>query len=572
MELADLKKAGEAPEWMQEPGFETLRNGYLLPNETPNQMYRRVANSAAKYLKMPELANKFYSYMIKNYLCLASPVCSNAGTDRGLPISCFGSAVPDTLSGIFMSYHETAMLSKHGGGTSKYWGLLRGRGELIKGNGSSDGIIPWLKTEESTIQSVSQGGVRRGSAAQYLPIESPDIEEFIDIRRNTGDIARRCQANSFHHGVSIPDSFMSDCVNGNTKSRSLWEKILTARIEMGEPYLFFRDTVNNNNPEGYKRNGLSVKASNLCTEITLHSDEEHTFVCCLSSLNLARWDEWKDTDLVETAIYFLDGIMEEFISKASNIVGFEKAVRFAKKSRALGLGVLGWHTLLQSKMIPFESFEAMKLNNEIFRTIDERSLIASKRLGSEQGIPEWCIDTRNSHRLSVAPTYSNALISGGLSQGIEPIVANVFAMKTAKGTFITKNRNLERLLEAKGKNTQEVWDQINNRMGSVAGLDFLSEEERSVFLTARELDQMSIIRQAAQRQKYIDQSQSVNLFFAAPDGLGETDRKKLGEYVHNVHWQAWELGLKTLYYCRPSAVLSGDKVYREEGDCRSCEG
>lgn len=572
MNLDELKEAGEAAAWTTESAFLTLSDGYLLDNETPRDMYTRVSNSVAKYLKKPELAAKFFDYMWKNWLCLSTPVAANAGTTRALPISCFGSAINDNLSDIFLSYHETAMLAKNGGGTSKYWGDLRQRGSDVGKNGKSDGIIPWLKTEESTIQSVSQGGVRRGSSAQYLPIESNDIEEFIDIRRPSGDINRRCQASSFHHAVCISDDFMNKCKDGDAKSRQLWEKILTARIETGEPYIFFRDTVNRNKPEAMS--GRLIKASNLCSEICLPSDADHTFVCCLSSLNLARYDEWKDTDLIQTAIWFLDGIMSEFIDRAKSILGLEKAVRFAEKSRALGLGVLGWHTLLQSKMIPFESFKAMQLNNEIFSLIDVESNKATRELAVEYGEPEWCkgFGVRNLTRLAVAPTYSNSIISGGMSQGIEPIAANSFSQKTSKGTFINKNKALKALLEAKGKDSPEVWDNITVNDGSVSKLSFLSDNEKAVFSTAKEINQFSIISQAAQRQKYIDQSQSLNLFFANPNTLAEVDRKKLGKYIHKVHMSAWELGVKTLYYCRSSSILTGDSVYREESDCKACEG
>lgn len=572
MNLEELKQSGEAPLWLTDESFTMLSNGYLLPGETPRQMYRRVAGTVAKYLNKPNLEHKFFEYIWRNWLCLSTPVAANSGTARALPISCFGSAVSDNLSDIFMSYHETAMLSKYGGGTSKYWGNLRDRGAIVTGNGKSDGIIPWMKVEESTIQSVSQGGVRRGSSASYLPVESNDIDEFLDIRRAKGDISRRCQSPNFHHGVCISDEFMKNCEKGDSSSRGIWNKILTTRIETGEPYLFFKDTVNRLKPEAMA--GKPILASNLCNEIYLPSDTDHTFVCCLSSLNLARYDEWKDTDLIQASIWFLDGIISEFIDKASHMKGLEKAVRFSIKSRALGLGVLGWHSLLQSKMIPFESFQAMQLNNEIFRLIDTESKKATRELAKEYGEPEWCkgYGIRNITRLAIAPTYSNSIISGGLSQGIEPLVANIFAQKTAKGTFIRKNKMLERILIEKGKNTLEVWDGINTNDGSVKKLDFLSDVEKEVFATAKEINQFSIINQAAQRQQYIDQGQSVNLFFMAPEGLDELSRKKLGMYVHKVHWSAWTSGLKGLYYCRSTAILSGDGVYREEGSCKTCEG
>lgn len=571
--LEELKAAGEAPEWLNDEGFQTLRKGYLLPGESPRAMYRRVSNSAARYLGRPELADRFYELIDNNWLCPATPVASNAGTLRGLPISCYGMTVPDSLDGIYMSYHETAMLTKGGGGIGKYWGSIRGKGSAISGGGVSDGIVPWLKVEEATLQSTAQAGVRRGSGAQYLDIESPDIDEFIELRRNTGDISRRCLSNNFHHAVCITDDFMQRCMNGEKKAQDLWIKILTARLETGEPYLMFKDTANRAAPLCYKANRLDIPTSQLCNEIYLHTDEDHTFVCCLSSMNLARWDEWKDTDAVELAIWFLDGIMEEFIDKAKELKGFERAVRFARKGRALGLGVLGWHTLLQSKMIPFESFEAMQLNAEIFRTMDSRSLAASKELAAVFGEVEWTtgFGVRNTHRMAVAPTVSNSLISGGVSQGIEPLIANYYAQKGAKGTFIRKNRSLQALLEQKGKDTFDTWEQINKDGGSVRNLPFLSADEKEVFATAREINQFAVVKQAAQRQQWIDQGQSVNLFFQTGTDLDTTSRKRLGAYIHEVHLEAYTSGLKGLYYLRPTSVLQGDQIYREGSECKSCE-
>lgn len=917
MTLEELIESGEANFWLTSEGLDTLSRGYLLPGETPRGMYRRVANSVASYLKKPELANKFYEYIDKNWLCLATPVASNCGTTRGLPISCFAMQAPDTLEGIYQSFTESAMLTKYGGGIAKSWSNLRQRGSLIGGNGVSDGIIPWLKVEDSTLQSTSQGGVRRGSGAQYLDINSNEIEEFLDIRRASGDASRRCLSNNFHHAVVVDDSFMQRCKIGDLEARTLWEKILLTRLETGEPYILFKDTANREAPPMYAEHGLTITCSNLClsgdtlvltdkgpreisdlvgqtvniwdgkewvsnssfrmtddsaelleitlrdgsvfkctpyhkfyvnehemkasdlqegqyldysqpskpdsgkkvdgaylkgfliaegthtqdrpllwvystkyscterliksaeevkegkartnvitkvglvdtgrnrkqltglairkeellpwttdykrhfpldvytwddqsqseflaglfdgdgcvsksgesrcyqiasihknfldglrdflktkgvyscvslmrkggkcdfndgygeyntkdafrlsisnisarklsslvsfsrvynfdpdfvgykgtpvfrqiksvkklegkfpvyctnvpsthkfllgngvisgncSEIILPVDDHHTFVCCLSSLNLARWDEWKDTDLIETAIWFLDGVMEEFISKARNIYGFERSVRFAEKSRALGLGVLGWHTFLQARMIPFESFQAMQLNNEIFKTIKERATKATQDLALEYGEVEWTkgFGVRNMNLTAVAPTMSNSLISGGVSQGIEPLIANYYAQKTAKGTFIRKNRQLEALLEQKGHNTFDVWEQINTDSGSVKNLSCLTDEEKAVFATAREINQFAIVRQAAQRQKYIDQGQSVNLFFAAPNEITDEERKKLGKYIHKVHWEAWESGLKSLYYLRASAILKGDAVYREESECLSC--
>lgn len=489
--------------------------------------------------------------------------------------NCYASSVADNLDSIFKSFHEIAMLTKHGGGCGTYWGRLRQRGDLIGGsNGHSEGIIPWLKVMESTLESTSQGGVRRGSGAQYLDISSNEIEDFIDIRRPTGDSSRRCHSINFHHAVCIDDGFMKDCLNGNKKARSIWDRLLNTRHEMGQPYIMNKDIANRLAPDCYKKNNLTIETSNLCNEVYLYTDPEHTFVCCLSSLNVARYDEWKDTDLIETAIWFLDGIMEEFIHKAESLPGFQHAINSAKKGRPLGLGQLGWHTFLQIRGVPFESFEAMQLNAEIARTIDERSLKATQQLALEYGEPEWCkgFGMRNTHRIAIAPTISNSLISGGVSQGIEPIAANYFAQKGAKGTFIRKNRQLEQLLDKKGKNSFDIWEEINNNAGSVKNLDFLTADEKEIFATAREINQFAIIRQASQRQQWIDQGQSVNLFFSAPENINDDkQRKKLGNYIHEVHLLAWELGLKGLYYLRPTAVLKGDNIYREDSDCKACE-
>ena len=575
MTLADLKKQGEAPEFLTAEAFDTLSKGYLLAGETPKDAYKRVSRSVAKHLKKPELEKKFFDYIWKNWLCLASPVVSNCGSERGLPISCFGQSVNDSLSDIFMSYHESAMLSKYGGGIGKYWGDVRGRGEVITGNGFSEGVIPWLKNEDTNISSVSQGGVRRGASANYLPIWHPDADEFLDVRRQTGDDSRRCRSTQFHHGLVVSDDFMKKVETGDPGARKLWSKTLKTRTEMGEPYLMFSDNANNQAPQWYKDKGLTIKTSQLCNEIFLFNDKDHTFVCCLSSLNLARYDEWKDSDLVQTSIWFLDGVMEEFISKAKTIKGFEKAVRFSEKSRALGLGVLGWHTLLQNKNIPFDSFDAMMLNKEIFSKMQTRSLEATKDLALEYGEPEWCkgYGIRNTHCLAVAPTMSNALISGGVSQGVEPIVANVYAQKTAKGTYLRKNPALDALLTSKNMNNLDVWNKINSDRGSVKNLDFLSAEEKDTFKTAREINQFAIIRQAAQRQRFIDQGQSINLFFTVPENINDSEtKKKLGKYIHQVHFEAWQSGLKGLYYLRNESPLRGDAIYQDSSDCKACEG
>lgn len=575
-QLESLKERGEAPEWLQEEGYQTLCKGYLLEGETPKDMYKRVARAAKNAMNYPDsIEQQIFQYIWNNWICLSTPVAANLGTDRALPISCFGQSVADKTHKIFDSYKETAMLTKYGGGIGKYWGDVRGRGAKISKGGTSEGIIPWLKIEESVISAVSQSGVRRGASASYLPIEHSDGEEFIDIRRQTGDISRRCLSTSFHHGITITDNFMNEALTGNVKNRNLFEQLLKARVETGEPYVVFIDNANKNLPAAYTNNGLKVKTSQLCSEIFLTNDEDHTFVCCLSSLNLARYDEWRTTNVIQIAVYLLDAVMEEFIQKSSKIEGFENSHRFAVKSRALGLGVLGWHTYLQKNLIPFDSMEAMTKNAEIFRLIDKNSKEASRELAVTYGEPEWCKGTgmRNTHLVAVAPTVSNSLISGGVSQGIEPIVSNIFMQKSAKGNFIRKNPGLEALLESKGFNTFEVWQSINENNGSVKHLKQLNDVEREVFQTAREINQFAIVRQAGQRQRWIDQGASVNLFFTVPTELNDLDlKKKLGKYIHEVHLEAWRLGVKSLYYCRTESPIKGDNVYREASDCKACEG
>ncbi len=563
LSLDELKNAGEAPIWLKDEGYRTLQGGYLLPNETPKGLYWRVATAAASYYEnAEELSHKFFDIMWKNWLCLASPIASNMGTDRGLPISCNSIHVKDSVDNIFMKSHELAMLSKNGAGVGVYFGDIRGRGASIKGNGKSEGIVPWAKLMDQTTVSVSQGSTRRGASAIYLPIDHLDIEEFLDIRRPTGDANRRCL--NINHGVCISDEWMESMLAGDKNKRHTWQELLLNRVETGEPYIFFSDNVNKNNPECYKANGLDVKTSNICSEITLYTDPDHSFVCCLSSLNLVRYDEWKDTDTVNLTVRFLDAVLEEYIRKTEGKSGLEASRRSAIKGRAIGIGVLGWHTLLQERMIPFDSFDAMQLNALIFKNIRTKAEAETAVLAKELGEPEWCrgFNRRNTHLLAVAPTVSNSTISGGHSAGIEPLAANVYSQKSAKGTFIRRNPTLERLLETKGESTPEIWNSINAMAGSVQHLTCLTAEEKEVFLTARELNQHAIVKLAAQRQRYVDQAQSVNLFFA-----GNSSAK----YIHEVHLAAWKSGLKTLYYLRSDGVIRGDLASRSEAECKACE-
>lgn len=564
MTLLELKESGQAPIWMEEEGYKTLQGGYLLPGETPKGMYNRVAQAAGGYYEdNVRWTEKFFSAMWNNWLCPASPILSNMGTNRGLPISCNSIHVGDSVDSIFGKSHELAMLSKNGAGVGIYLGDVRGRGAPIKGNGNSEGVIPWAKVYDTTTVSVSQGSTRRGASAVYLPIDHVDIEEFINIRRPTGDINRRCL--NLNHGICVTDDWMKSMLAGDQSKRSLWQEILKNRVETGEPYLFFTDNVNKQNPACYTANGLKVSTSNICTEIFLYTDPDHSFVCCLSSLNLVKWDEWKNSDVVETSVRFLDAVLSEYIKKAVNVPGLEASLRSAIKGRAIGIGVLGWHTMLQQRSIPFDSFEAMMLNNQIFKTMRDKAEKETYSLAEELGEPEWCkgFKRRNTHLLSVAPTVSNSTISGGHSAGIEPLAANIYSKKSAKGTFIVKNNTLAKLLVIKGEDTPDVWKSINEQQGSVQHLAFLSKEEKEVFLTAREINQHAIVKQAGQRQKWIDQGQSVNLFFAANSSA---------KYIHEVHLAAWENGLKSLYYLRTEGVIRGDLASRSKEECAACEG
>ena len=561
------EKGKDYPDWMNEVSLATISKGYLLAGETPKTAYKRVADTIAKRLDKPELANKFFRYIWKGWLNLASPVLSNTGTDRGLPISCFGIDTPDSIRGIGLTNAELMRLTSLGGGVGISLSRVRGRGEKI-GDGStgqSEGVVPWAKIYDSTIIATNQGAVRRGAASVNLDINHPDIHEYLEIRRPKGDPNRQCL--NLHQAVIVDDSFMQRLEHREQEAMDLWVKILKSRVETGEPYIMYKDNVNNNNPAAYKKNNLEVTMTNICSEITLFTDEEHSFICCLSSVNLTKYDEWKNTDLIETAIYFLDGVLEEFLAKTSGRESLVRPHRSAKKGRAVGLGVLGWHTLLQNKRIPFASVAATSLTHQIFSDMRSKAEAASRKLADEYGDPVWCRGTgqRNTHLLAIAPTVSNSTIAGGVSAGIEPIPANVFTFNSAKGTFIRKNRALEEYLEERGHNTEEVWDQIMKDRGSIANLpeDVMPAEDKPIFLTFAEINQLQLVEQAAVRQKYIDQTQSLNLAF------DPTDSPK---FINEVHQTAWRLGIKTLYYLRTDSVINGDIGSRTSLDCLSCDG
>jgi ribonucleoside-diphosphate reductase alpha chain len=542
----------------------------LLPDEDVFGAFKRVSRAAAKRLKRKDLQPYFYEAMVKNWLCLASPVLSNLGTERGMPISCFGIDTDDSIEGIALANSELMRLSSQGGGVGIGVSRIRGRGKAISGNGVSEGVVPWVKIYDSTILATNQGSVRRGAASVNLSINHPDIEEFLMIRRPKGDVNRQCL--NMHQCVVIDDQFMNRVEERDPKALKLWGEILKTRLETGEPYIMFEDNVNNANPEAYKKNNLHVSMTNICSEISLYTDELHSFICCLSSLNLARWEEWNKytfengMTLPELTCWFLEGVLQEFIDRSKNIRFMENTYRSASKGRAIGIGVLGWHTFLQEKGLPFAGLQANSYTKLMFDFIEKGALKASRDQALEYGEPEWCKGTglRHTHHLAIAPTVSNAHISGGVSPSIEPIPANVFNLKTAKGTFIKRNPTLEKLLESKGYNIDSVWEQIAKDKGSVLGLPdyILTDEEKEIFLTFKEINPYEIVRQNGIRQKFVDQAISLNLTFDPSDSP---------KYISDIHKLAWKEGIKTLYYMRSESILRGDTISRDD-NCVACEG
>lgn len=566
MDLNRMKELDLVPSFLNQEGYDTLSRGYLLNGETVRDAVVRISEIVPS-----DLRPYVFEAIWKGWLNPASPIWSNAGTKRGLVISCNSIHVDDNTASIFRKNMELAMLTKHGAGVGIYVGDLRSRGTPISGGGKSDGVVPWIKCFEATTNAVSQSGVRRGAAACYLPITHGDYEDFVLIRRNTGD--HNLRARNMNIGACVSDNFMNEMLDGNIHYRKLWSETLKERVENGEPYLFFTDTVNNRSPKFYKDQQKHIVTSNICSEITQFTDPEHTFVCCLSSLNVAKYDEWKNyrfgngMTLPELSTWFLDYVMEEYIQKAKNIEGLECSVRSAVKGRPLGLGVLGFHTYLQDHMIAIDSFEAFMFNGELFSFLDRESLKASKDMAIKLGECEWTsgYGVRNTFRLAVAPTATNSIIAGGSSPGIEPFTTNVFATKSAKGTFIKKNPSLLKLLQEKNLDNESVWNHIIKNNGSVKNLKNLSAEEKEVFLTARELNQHVLIKQTAQRQKFIDQAISTNLFFAS---------NASAKYIHEVHLESWKQGVKTLYYLRSETAASNstDNLYMGVDSCKACEG
>ena len=542
--------------WFNEESEQMLNRGYLLNGETLEGAIDRITSAAARRLYKPELKDAFKEMIVKGWISFSSPVWANMGTQRGLPISCFNVHVPDSIEGITHKMGEVIMQTKIGGGTSGYFGELRHRGTAVTDNGKSSGAVSFMKLFDTAMDVVSQGGVRRGAFAAYLDIDHDDIEEFLQIR----DIGNPIQ--NLFMGVCVPDYWMQDMIDGDADKRRVWAKVLESRQQKGMPYIFFTDNVNRNKPQVYKDKGLTINASNLCSEIMLPSTADESFICCLSSMNLELYDEWKDTNAVKLAIYFLDAVLSEFIEKTEGNYYLSAARNFAIRHRALGLGVLGYHSYLQRNMIPFESMEAKMFNAKVFKQIQEQSLAASKELANIYGEPELLkgYGVRNATTMAIAPTTSSSAILGQTSPGIEPFASNYYKAGLAKGNFIRKNKYLAKLLEEKGLDTEDVWRDIMLNHGSVQHMHQLTQEEKDVFKTFKEISPLEIVTQAAQRQQYIDQAQSLNLNI--PSSMPIKD-------VNKVIIDAWKMGVKTLYYQRSQSVSK--ELVINFMNCSSCE-
>jgi ribonucleoside-diphosphate reductase alpha chain len=586
LENLNWERGVDVPEWgCTDVYLKTISKGYLLQGETPKDAYWRVSTTIAKRLGKPEMASKFFDFIWKGWLCLASPVLANTGTERGLPISCFGIDTADSILDIGNKNLEMMLLAKHGGGVGIGVNQIRPAGSPIKNNGTSDGIIPFIKMYDSTILATNQGNVRRGAASVNLNIDHSDFWDWLEIREPKGDVNRQCL--NMHQCVVVSNKFMRKVEQGDEEARKKWAAVIRKRRQTGEPYIMFKGNVNNQNPDAYKNNGLKVFMTNICSEIVLHTDESHSFVCCLSSLNIAKYEDWKDTDLIYTATWFLDGVLEEFIQRAKNMKGFENTIRSAEKGRALGLGVLGWHTYLQEKGIPFEGLIAQHETRKVFSQMKIESERASRDMAEEFGEPLWCANTgmRNTHLRAIAPTVSNSKLSGNVSAGIEPWPANVWTEQSAKGTFIRKNPTLEKYLKRIKINSKETWDKILEDGGSILDIKeldnwgfyegkLINKEQfdgfesdfipfKDVFKTFKELNQLDLVKQAGIRQQYIDQSVSLNLAFP---------KEASPKWINQVHMEAWKQGIKTLYYMRTESVLRGDIAKAAMVDCVACDG
>ena len=542
--------------WLNEESQNMLNRGYLLKGETVKTAIERIAKAAAKRLYKPELAEAFIEMIERGWMSLSSPIWANMGTERGLPISCFNVYVPDHIEGITHKLGEVIMQTKIGGGTSGYFGELRERGSAVTDNGKSSGAVSFMKLFDTAMDTISQGGVRRGAFAAYLDVDHPDILEFLDIKSIGNPIQ------NLYTGICVPDYWMQEMIDGDEKKRRVWAKVLESRQQKGLPYIFFTDNINRFKPDVYKEQGMVINSSNLCSEIALPSSHDESFICCLSSMNLELYDEWKDTDAVKLAIYFLDAVLQEFIAKTEDNYYLKAANRFAKRHRALGLGVLGWHSYLQKNNIPFEGLQAKYLNNQIFKYLQEKTLSASKHLASIYGEPEVLkgYGRRNTTLMAIAPTTSSSAILGQTSPGIEPYSSNYYKAGLAKGNFMRKNKYLHKLLAEKGIDNEETWRSIMLQHGSVQHLPELSHEEKEVFKTFKEISQLEIVQQAASRQKYIDQAQSLNLNIPSELAVKEVNRLMI---------EAWKLGVKTLYYQRSQSVSK--EFIANMVSCASCE-
>lgn len=546
-----------APAWLSDEGAHTLAGGYLLPGETPKLMFERLAQTAGRINKDETLTEDVFTCLWNGWIGPASPVASNFGASRGLPISCYSNHPSDSTKSIYSHLKEAALLSKGGGGLGVYMGEIRPSGAPIRDGGKSIGAVPWGGQYDYCARVVSQGGVRRGSFAFYLPIEHPDVPELLRAKDHTkGDPRKWIDSNI---ALTISDAWIESMMSGDKQKQELFGEVIRTRMISGSPYPIFIDNANRQNPQCYVDRGLKVSTSNLCSEIFLYTDDHHTFVCVLSSLNLARYDEYKDwrspvsgRSVPEIGVHLLEAVVTEFIRKAKGEAGFSRAVRFAEKSRALGLGVMGLHTLYQKRMLPFASPEARKLNIEVNAWLKQEAEKASRELAQKFGEPEWCVGTgmRHTHLIAIAPTRTNSVISGAFSQGIEPVDRNFFVAKQAKGTYVRKNPVLEEIFCERNV-PDSVWDQILADNGSVANLDCLSAYEKEVFKTAREIDQFEMIKQASDRQPYVCQGQSLNLF---------VDPEADPAYLMRLHLSAWKMGLKSLYYLKSSSLLTNKKV------------
>jgi ribonucleoside-diphosphate reductase alpha chain len=542
--------------WLNEESQQILNRGYLLNGETTKTAIERIAMAAAKRLYKPELCEAFIEMIEKGWMSLSSPIWANMGTERGLPISCFNVYVPDHIEGITHKLGEVIMQTKIGGGTSGYFGELRERGSAVTDNGKSSGAVSFMKLFDTAMDTISQGGVRRGAFAAYLDIDHPDIKEFLEIK-NIGNPIQ-----NLFTGVCVSDYWMQDMIDGDIEKRTVWAKVLESRQQKGLPYIFFSDNINRNKPQVYKDKNMRIYSSNLCSEIALPSNFDESFICCLSSMNLELYDEWKDTGAVKLAIYFLDAVLQEFIAKTEDNYYLASANRFAKRHRALGLGVMGWHSYLQKNNIPFEGMESKRLTTIIFKDISEKAEKASVELANIYGEPELLkgYGKRNTTLMAVAPTTSSSAILGQASPGIEPFSSNYYKAGLSKGNFMRKNKYLRRLLIEKEMDNEEVWRSIMLNHGSVQHLTILTEEEKAVFKTFKEISQLEIIQQASIRQKYIDQAQSLNLNI--PSNLPVKD-------VNTLMIEAWKLGVKSLYYQRSQSVSK--EFIANMVTCLSCE-